>query len=73
MNELPAEIQRFILLFSVISCPFFLEGLNAVSQQINEVYYRGFTEKEIQQHETYLTRILANLQEYEALSRRKTR
>ena len=45
---------------------------DAVSQQINEVYYRGFTEKEIQQHETYLTRILANLEEFEALSRRKT-
>ena len=27
MNELPAEFQRFILLFSVISCPFFWEGL----------------------------------------------
>ena len=45
---------------------------DAVSQQINEVYYRGFTKKEILQHETYLTRILANLEEYEALSRRKT-
>ena len=45
---------------------------DAVSQQINEVYYRGFTKKEIQQHEAYLTRILANLEEYEALSRRKT-
>ncbi len=27
MNELPAEFQRFILFFSVISCPFFWEGL----------------------------------------------
>ena len=45
---------------------------DAVSQQINEVYYRGFTENEIQQHETYLARILANLEEYETLNGRKT-
>ena len=45
---------------------------DAVSQQINEVYYRGFTENEIHQHETYLARILANLEEYETLNGRKT-
>lgn len=45
---------------------------DAVSQQINEIYYRGFTEEEIQQHEMYLARILANLKEYEAEKGRST-
>lgn len=33
-----------------------------ISQQMNEIYYSGFTEKEIIQFESYLQRILNNLE-----------
>ena len=33
-----------------------------ISQRMNELYYLGFTEAEVQQFESYLTRILDNLQ-----------
>ncbi|MBE5798130.1 MAG: MarR family transcriptional regulator [Clostridiales bacterium] len=33
-----------------------------ISQQMNELYYEGFTEDEVRQLEGYLTRILANLE-----------
>jgi DNA-binding MarR family transcriptional regulator len=42
----------------------------AVSEQVNGVYYKGFTEQEIMLHEQKLARILANLEEYEAQNRR---
>ena len=44
---------------------------DAVSDRINEVYYNGFSESEIEAHERYLSRILANMEEYEQQSRRK--
>ena len=34
-----------------------------ISQQMNEVYYHGFTEAEIVQFERYLQRVLSNLEE----------
>lgn len=42
----------------------------AVSQRINQVYYRGFRPEEIEQYEAYLARILANLEECEKAHRR---
>ena len=33
-----------------------------ISQQMNDLYYEGFTEDEVRQLEGYLTRILANLE-----------
>ncbi len=33
-----------------------------ISQQMNELYYLGFTEEEIRQFEGYLTRVLNNLE-----------
>ena len=36
-----------------------------VSQQMNERYYIGFTESEIRQFESYLQRVLANLEKEE--------
>lgn len=33
-----------------------------ISQRMNEIYYTGFTEKEIQQFEAYLQRVLSNLE-----------
>lgn len=35
---------------------------NRISQQMNEIYYTGFTETEIMQFESYLQRILNNLE-----------
>ena len=66
------ENRREILVSITPDAQRLREGYDAVSQQINEVYYRGFTEEEIQQHEAYLARILANLEECEALNGRKT-
>ena len=34
-----------------------------ISQKMNEIYYTGFTEAEIMQFESYLQRILNNLEE----------
>ena len=34
-----------------------------ISQRMNELYYKGFTEKEILQVESYLQRVLNNLEE----------
>ena len=47
------------------------EDYEAVSAQINEAYYRGFTEQEIAMHEQYLLRILKNLEECEGQNRRR--
>lgn len=38
------------------------QDYNRISQQMNELYYLGFTDAEILQFEGYLTRILNNLQ-----------
>lgn len=38
------------------------QDYDRISQQMNELYYLGFTEAEILQFEGYLTRILNNLQ-----------
>ena len=39
------------------------EDYTRISQQMNEIYYKGFTETEIMQFESYLQRILNNLEE----------
>lgn len=38
------------------------EDYTRISQQMNEIYYKGFTETEIMQFESYLQRILNNLE-----------
>ena len=38
------------------------QDYDRISQQMNELYYHGFTEVEILQFEGYLTRVLNNLQ-----------
>ena len=38
------------------------EDYTRISQEMNEIYYTGFTEKEIVQFESYLQRILNNLE-----------
>ena len=38
------------------------EDYDRISQRMNEMYYLGFTEAEIRQFESYLQRVLDNLQ-----------
>lgn len=38
------------------------DDYNRISQQMNELYYTGFTESEIVQFESYLQRVLNNLE-----------
>jgi len=38
------------------------EDYTKISQQMNEIYYTGFTEAEIVQFEAYLQRVLNNLE-----------
>lgn len=38
------------------------EDYTRISQQMNEIYYTGFTDAEIMQFESYLQRILSNLE-----------
>ena len=39
------------------------DDYNKISQKMNEIYYTGFTETEIMRFESYLQRILNNLEE----------
>ena len=38
------------------------DDYNRISEQMNEIYYTGFTEAEVMQFESYLQRILNNLE-----------
>ncbi len=37
------------------------EEYDAVTREIEDIYYKGFTDSEVEQFENYLKRILANL------------
>ena len=39
------------------------EEYNAVTQEIETIYYKGFSDREVEQFESYLMRILKNLEE----------
>ena len=41
------------------------EDYTRISEQMNEMYYTGFSEEEIMQFETYLLRVLTNLEKEE--------
>ncbi|MBP3540713.1 MAG: MarR family transcriptional regulator [Clostridia bacterium] len=41
------------------------QDYDRISQRMNQLYYRGFSETEIRQLEGYLTRVLKNLEEEE--------
>lgn len=47
------------------------DDYEAVSEQMNLLYYRGFTQQEIEAFEQYLVRILNNLESYESSHERK--
>lgn len=40
------------------------DDYNRISEQMNEIYYTGFTEAEVMQFESYLQRILNNLEKH---------
>ena len=54
--------RRAQLIFLTESAWALREDYDRISQQMNELYYDGFTEDEVRQLEGYLMRILANLE-----------
>ena len=39
------------------------EDYNAVSEEMSSIYYKGFSDQEIEQMESYLERVLKNVEE----------
>lgn len=54
--------RRALLIHLTDNAKSLQQDYNRISQQMNELYYLGFTEAEILQFEGYLTRVLNNLQ-----------
>ena len=55
--------RRKILIYLTESAKTLKNDYDEVTQEISDIYYKGFTEEEIQQFEIYLRRILANVEE----------
>ena len=55
--------RRKILIYLTESAKALQDKYNDVTQEISDIYYKGFTEEEIRQFEIYLRRILANVEE----------
>ena len=55
--------RRKILIYLTESAKALQDNYNEVTQEISDIYYKGFTEEEIRQFEVYLRRILANVEE----------
>ena len=55
--------RRKILIYLTESAKALQDNYNEVTQEISDIYYKGFTEEEIRQFEIYLRRILANVEE----------
>ena len=63
INRSPSPTDRRALLIHLTDKAKSLQqDYDRISQQMNELYYLGFTEAEILQFEGYLTRVLNNLQ-----------
>ena len=63
INRSPSPTDRRALLIHLTDKAKSLQqDYDRISQQMNELYYLGFTDAEILQFEGYLTRILNNLQ-----------
>lgn len=54
--------RRALLIHLTDNAKSLQQDYDRISQQMNELYYLGFTEAEILQFEGYLTRVLNNLQ-----------
>lgn len=61
-REASPKDRRAQLIFLTESAWALREDYERISQQMNEMYYRGFTEDEVRQLEGYLARILNNLE-----------
>lgn len=55
--------RRKILIFLTENARLLEKDYNDVTQEIENIYYKGFTEEEIDQFEQYLQRILRNLEQ----------
>lgn len=56
--------RRKILIYLTESAKALKNDYNEVSEEIGDIYYKGFSEKEIQEFEIYLKRVLANVEEW---------
>lgn len=65
------ENRREVLISITPEAQRLQKDYEVVSNQVNEIYYQGFTEEEVTIHEQYLVRILTNLEKYEKQSRRR--
>lgn len=55
--------RRKILIYLTESAKTLKNDYDEVTQEISDIYYKGFTEEEIRQFEVYLRRILVNVEE----------
>ena len=61
-REASPRDRRALLIRLTVAARALQADYERISQQMNELYYEGFTEDEVRQLEGYLTRILANLE-----------
>ena len=59
----PDKDRRKILIFLTEEAKKLEPEYNAVTEEIRGIYYKGFTESEIEQLECYLRRVLENVEE----------
>lgn len=63
IQRMPSPTDRRALLIRLTDKARALrQDYDRISQQMNEMYYLGFTEEEVRQFEGYLERVLSNLQ-----------
>ena len=55
--------RRKILIYLTENAKTLKDDYNEVTQEISDIYYKGFSEEEIRQFEGYLRRVLANVEE----------
>lgn len=55
--------RRKILIYLTEGAKVLEKDYNEVTEEISDIYYKGFFEEEIQQFENYLRRVLSNVEE----------
>lgn len=55
--------RRKILIYLTEGAKVLEKDYNEVTEEISDIYYKGFSEEEIQQFEAYLRRVLFNVEE----------
>ena len=56
--------RRKILIYLTEGAKTLKKDYNEVSEEISDIYYKGFSEEEIQEFESYLRRVLKNVEEW---------